>query len=114
MNELQKGLYRAVRIYLKLLPLVIIPVAGILLLVTAAPYYAVSKGCKELEGTNILKRRKLALSFAILLSTFFSGILLLISYLFSSIFAIGSNEIWIIALIYASFIFFSILGSREN
>ena len=95
-----------------MLPLVVIPIAGIILLTTAAPYYAVSRGCSVIESNNISARRKVAILFGLSIATFLSIALIVASYIISPIMALERGEISIIAVIYGVFILFSLLGSR--
>jgi len=112
MNNTSKGYLKSIWTYLKLLPIVVIPVAGIILLTTAAPYYAVNRGCSILNERNRTGRRKIALSFGLSVATLLTLILLLLSYLLSPVMTLQVGEISIIALIYGVFILFSLLGSR--
>ena len=112
MNDITKGFLQAIKTYLKLLPLIIIPVAGIILMTTIAPYYAISRGCKEFDPDEKPKRRKLALLFSLTLSTLLSAVLLIIASFLSSGLMLRMGEILVIGLIYGMFLIFSLLGAR--
>lgn len=112
MNTLTHAFIATVKNYLRFLPIIVIPVAGLLFMVTVAPYLAVNDGCKEFRPRERKNRRKLALSFGLTISTLLSVILILLSYFIMPIFLIRSAELSIIILLYASFILFSLLGTN--
>ena len=102
----------SIKRYLRFIPYIIIPLAGILYLMTVAPYYAVSKGCEAIEAGDRKKRRGLALNFALTMATALSMLIVLILYIIAPLFRFEGFEAIIIGLIYGSFIIFSLLGSR--
>jgi len=98
--------------YLWTLPIVIIPIAGLLLIFTAAPYYAVNKGCKIFTGKTAVRKRNLALAFSLTLATILTSVLLGISYFLAANFNLFATEYLIISLLYGSLLFFSLLGTK--
>jgi len=112
MNNFTQAFIAAFKSYLKLLPVIIIPVAGLVFLVTAAPYYAVSKGCEVFYPRERRKRKNLALLFAMVLASIITGFLLLISISLSAVFLLHTGEYLLICFIYGSFLIFSALAVR--
>ena len=101
-----------VKSYLKFIPILIIPLAGLIFMMTIAPYFAVNKGCQSFGKNQRGKRNELALTFSILISTFLSGLLIVVGYFLAPSFTIQAFELTIIIIIYASMTIFSLFGSR--
>ena len=102
----------SIKSYLKFIPFLILPIAGIVFMITVAPYYAVSKGCKAIEFSDRKKCRELALNFSLTVATALSMLIIIILYIIAPLFRFEGLEAFIIGLIYGSFIVFSLLGSR--
>lgn len=112
MNDQSSPFVISLKRFLTFIPIIIIPLAGILFMISVAPYYAVAEGCKAIGPRDRKKRRTLALHFSLVVATVLSGLLVLVLYLIAPLFRFGTVEASVIGLIYGSFIIFSFFGSR--
>jgi len=112
MNTLSNAYITTLKNYVKFVPLVIIPIAGLLFMVSIAPYLAVSNGCGTFEPGQRVKRRKLALLFSLSIASFLLILVYLISMTIMSRFLFDVFELWVVLSLYCSFIVFSLFGSR--
>lgn len=112
MNDFTSAYLTSVKSYLKFLPLIIIPIAGIVFLVTAAPFYAVSSGIEEFEYRRKSKKRNLALFFGLSMATAISLLLIIILSFIAPAFFMRTEEYMVILGIYISFLIFSSMAAR--
>jgi hypothetical protein len=112
MNDTPNVLLTTCKSYLRFIPIALIPLAGLLFLMTVAPYLAVNKGCGFYEKKQRGKRNELALTFAFLLGTIIAVLLIVIASMLAPSFLLRTMEVYLIVFIYGSVTLFSMLGTR--
>lgn len=113
MTEFIKGFKRSIKTYVKMIPLVIIPVAGIILLLTLAPYLAVSRGCSIIPDASRKLRMRLGVLFGLMLSVIVTVIIYIVLLIIAPGRSFGNFEYSIIGGIFGLFLTFSMLGSLK-
>lgn len=114
MRTSSNPLLTAVTHYLRFIPILIIPVAGIVFMMTVGPYAAVAKGCRMYKEPRPRELVRFALTFSILISTTITLILIVLASVLAPAFMIHQGEAAFILLIYIVTIIFSQLGARAG
>jgi hypothetical protein len=112
MSEFTHAFIVALKSYLKFLPVIIIPIAGLVFMITAAPYFSVNKGCQSYESASGTDRKRLALLFGLVFATLLTGIFLFISKNIAASYTVERLEYLVIGLLYGSYLLFSFFGAR--